>query len=77
MFSAQPDASKISFIWLARQLLKWGVSLIDCQVHTHHLERFGAYEIPRKEYIQRIRRLGQSSITKEGKWSFDDGFFPL
>jgi leucyl/phenylalanyl-tRNA---protein transferase len=77
MFSAQPDASKIAFIWLARQLLKWGVSLIDCQVHTHHLERFGAYEIPRKEYIQRIRRLGQSSITKEGKWSFDDGFFPL
>ncbi|HLT34703.1 MAG TPA: leucyl/phenylalanyl-tRNA--protein transferase, partial [Enhygromyxa sp.] len=47
MFALAPDASKIAFVHLVRQLERWGFELIDCQVHTEHLERFGAVDWPR------------------------------
>ena len=47
MFANAPDASKIAFVASVRQLDAWNIGLIDCQVHTDHLERFGAYEVPR------------------------------
>ena len=47
MFAHAPDASKIAFVASVRQLDAWRIGLIDCQVHTEHLERFGAYEVPR------------------------------
>lgn len=50
MFSAVSGASKIAFATLASQLKKWQFDLIDCQVHTHYLESFGAKEIPRSEF---------------------------
>ena len=42
MFARAPDASKIAFVALVEQLRQRGIDLIDCQVHTEHLERFGA-----------------------------------
>ncbi len=57
MFALRPDASKIAFAhavpWLAGQ----GFSLIDCQMWTHHLARFGAREIPRCEFAMRLANL--------------------
>jgi leucyl/phenylalanyl-tRNA--protein transferase len=32
-----------------------GIPWIDCQVHTDHLARFGAKEIPRAEYLRLLR----------------------
>ena len=55
MYARAPDASKIAFVACVRQLAAWGIDLIDCQVHTEHLERFGAHEIPRTEYLARLR----------------------
>ena len=42
MFALEADASKIATVWMVRQIQEWGFSLIDCQVYTEHLERFGA-----------------------------------
>ena len=77
MFALEPDASKIAFVWMVRQIKKWGFEIIDCQVHTQHLERFGAEHISRQEYIQLIRRLGQAETKPIGPWSFDTDFWPI
>lgn len=72
MFSRVPDASKIAFVHLVRQLKDWNFNVIDCQVKTAHLASLGAREIPRTEFTQIL----ESSImnTNPGhKWEFDNG----
>ena len=56
MFALKPNASKAAFLTLARSLFEDGVSLIDCQQHTRHLESFGAVDIGRGEFIGLLRR---------------------
>ncbi len=70
MFARAPDASKIAFVASIRQLDDWRIGLIDCQVHTDHLERFGAYEVPRMDYLQMLAR-ALDEPTRRGKWSFE------
>jgi len=48
MFSRVSNASKTALIWLCNTGL---YQLIDCQVHTEHLESMGAQMISREEYI--------------------------
>ena len=50
MFTRAPDASKIALAHLVRQLMQWQFGMIDCQMNTTHLARFGAREIPRSEF---------------------------
>lgn len=54
MYAAEPDASKCAFVRLVDALRAQGCPLIDCQVHTDHLERFGAQEIPRDQFLQEL-----------------------
>lgn len=54
MFSRESDASKIALIHLVARLRAGGFSLLDSQFITRHLRRFGAVEIPRSEYRQRL-----------------------
>jgi leucyl/phenylalanyl-tRNA---protein transferase len=70
MFALAPDASKIAFVACVRQLDAWAIGLIDCQVHTEHLERFGAYEVPRMEYLEMLR-IALDQPTKRGKWTLE------
>lgn len=58
MFSTASNASKFAFINMVDHLVQQGVTLIDCQVYTAHLESLGARMIPRREYI-RILASGQ------------------
>ena len=51
MFSLVSNASKFALIKLAQELHQKGYELIDCQLYTQHLERMGAQEIPRDEFI--------------------------
>ncbi|MEJ7586123.1 MAG: leucyl/phenylalanyl-tRNA--protein transferase [Ferruginibacter sp.] len=51
MFSKASNASKFAFIKYVRQLQKEGVTLIDCQVYTPHLESLGARMIHRKNFM--------------------------
>jgi len=71
MFARAPDASKIAFVSLVGELRRRGITLIDCQVYTDHLARFGAVEWPRSRYL---RALGQAlrSRTDRGRWRFTD-----
>lgn len=48
MFSTQSNASKFAFINYVKLLQKENVKLIDCQLHTNHLESLGAKMIDRK-----------------------------
>ncbi|MBX3242414.1 MAG: leucyl/phenylalanyl-tRNA--protein transferase [Chitinophagaceae bacterium] len=57
MFSNVSNASKYAFISYVQQLTKEGVQLIDCQVHTPHLESLGAEMIPREIFIQQLNKL--------------------
>ncbi len=54
MFSRATDASKIALVHLVERLRKGGFTLLDTQFKTEHLARFGAYEISRAEYQQRL-----------------------
>ncbi|MBC7779561.1 MAG: leucyl/phenylalanyl-tRNA--protein transferase [Proteobacteria bacterium] len=57
MFTRVPDASKIAFVHLVRQLERWGFALIDCQMRTDHLASFGAKEIPRRAFASQLAEL--------------------
>ncbi|MEY3808015.1 MAG: hypothetical protein RI893_991 [Pseudomonadota bacterium] len=52
MFHTKTDASKVAFATLVQQLNAWGYQMIDCQIHTRHLESFGAEEISRDYFTQ-------------------------
>jgi leucyl/phenylalanyl-tRNA---protein transferase len=54
MFSNKSNASKFAFINYVQLLQQEGIRLIDCQVHTHHLESLGAEMIPRDVFLQII-----------------------
>ncbi|SPF33228.1 leucyl/phenylalanyl-tRNA-protein transferase [Syntrophobacter sp. SbD1] len=56
MFSIMSDASKVALVYLVHYLEGLGFEFIDCQTTTEHLKRFGARQIPRKEFLQRLAR---------------------
>jgi leucyl/phenylalanyl-tRNA--protein transferase len=70
MFAKAPDASKAAFVRLVEQLKAWGIGLVDSQVHTEHLARFGAQEWPRRAYLRALRAALRQP-TRAGRWSFD------
>jgi leucyl/phenylalanyl-tRNA--protein transferase len=70
MFAHRSDASKVAFATLVRQLERWGFELIDCQMHTEHLARFGGRDWPRARFLRHLRRaLGRE--TRRGPWTLD------
>lgn len=50
MFTRQSDASKVAFATLAQQLAQWKFGLIDCQIHSAHLQSLGAENISRTDF---------------------------
>lgn len=48
MFAKKSNASKIALIWLCQNA---NINLIDCQVHSEHLEKMGARIVERKEFM--------------------------
>jgi leucyl/phenylalanyl-tRNA--protein transferase len=76
MFANRDDASKIAFVALVRQLQLWGFHLVDSQVHTEHLERFGAFEIERSDYLDALASCLEAD-TRQGTWSFDSDPYDL
>ena len=57
MFHLVTDASKVAFVHLVQKLKSEGVGLIDCQMKTAHLARFGAKEISRDDFIDNLSSL--------------------
>ena len=73
MFSHATDASKIALAHLTAQLQRWGYGMIDCQMSTPHLASLGAREIPRTEFMHRLKELIHCLDTPL-KWQFDHEF---
>ncbi len=76
MFAEAPDASKVAFVWLVGQLRRWGFAMVDCQVHTRHLERFGAAHLPRDAFLAELQAILAEPVSA-GSWSFDEDYAPL
>ncbi len=55
MFHRETDASKVALVALVDRLRRRGFTLLDVQWLTPHLEQFGAMEIPRAAYLQRLK----------------------
>jgi len=67
MFALEPDASKIAFVTLVEALREWEFQLLDSQVYTDHLARFGAVEWPRERYLAALER-ALDRPTRQGRW---------
>jgi leucyl/phenylalanyl-tRNA--protein transferase len=63
MFHRAANASKVALVTLAQRLQRHGFELIDCQLPTSHLESLGARQLPREEYLRRLRQGGVTPST--------------
>lgn len=70
MFALAPDASKVAFATFLQQAFAWGLQLVDCQVYTDHLARFGAEEWPREEYLEALAE-ATAAPTRLGPWTLE------
>jgi leucyl/phenylalanyl-tRNA--protein transferase len=64
MFSRESDASKVALVFVVERLRARGFELFDIQLVTEHTTRMGATEIPRAEYLRRLRR----ALAKEARF---------
>ena len=55
MFHEVTDASKVALHALVERLRLRGFKLLDTQWTTSHLRTFGTFEMPRSEYLSRLR----------------------
>jgi len=55
MFYIIPDASKVAFHYLMKILKHQDYELLDTQFINDNVKRFGAIEIPRREYIKTLK----------------------
>ena len=70
MFTRVPDASKVALVFLVRQLHAWGFRIMDCQQSSPHVMRFGAEEIPRREFLGHLTA-ALALPDRHGRWQFD------
>jgi Leu/Phe-tRNA-protein transferase len=88
MYSAANNASKIALAHLAAQFdrhpgrsggpgagpsTKLRTGMIDCQMYTPHLASLGAREIPRGEFLARLKELVHCDPLTD--WRFDTDLF--
>lgn len=56
MFSRATDASKVCLVHLVERMKARGFTLLDSQMATSHLARFGQIEIPHAAYMRQLKR---------------------
>jgi leucyl/phenylalanyl-tRNA--protein transferase len=72
MYSRSANASKVGMVRLVEALLNRGFSLIDCQVTTAHLMRFGAREVSRSRFLSDLEEACRAR-TLCGRWRMENG----
>jgi leucyl/phenylalanyl-tRNA--protein transferase len=55
MFYRVRDGSKVALVALVNRLRERGYELLDVQMRTEHTTRLGAVDLPRSEYLRRLR----------------------
>ena len=68
MFTRVTNASKVAFVALTEYVKSLSFHMIDCQVRTEHLIRFGAREIPRFRFLEELNTALETP-TIRGKWA--------
>ncbi|MFB9068864.1 leucyl/phenylalanyl-tRNA--protein transferase [Pseudofulvimonas gallinarii] len=71
MFSLSDNGSKVALLGLCRFLHRNAMPMLDCQMHTAHLESLGARTLPRERFIRESRALC-ALPGPPGSWQ--DGF---
>ena len=56
MFHLRPNTSKFALLHLVDHLRSRGASWFDSQVMTPHMETLGSTEIPRREFLDKLKR---------------------
>jgi leucyl/phenylalanyl-tRNA--protein transferase len=72
MFALRPDASKVALAALVDVLRSRETHLIDCQVTSEHLLSLGAREVPRAEFLRRLREALRHPTRRE-RWPRSPG----
>ncbi len=65
MFYTVPNASKVAFHYLIERLRQRRFSLLDTQFINDNVKRYGATEIPKKDYLNQL----QEAITRKVSFS--------
>jgi leucyl/phenylalanyl-tRNA--protein transferase len=63
MFHAVTDAGKVALVHTVEHLRSRGFVLFDVQWATDNLLRYGVHELPRKEYLRRLRDAIRTQCT--------------
>ena len=66
MFHRKTDASKVALVALVESLREKNFQLLDTQWMTDHLRQFGGYELPRSEYLARLKTALDSADQSPG-----------
>jgi leucyl/phenylalanyl-tRNA--protein transferase len=66
MFSRRADASKVALARLGEALHRGGFRLLDCQVHSRHLQSLGAMPMPRESFVNILRHYCE--LEPEAGW---------
>ena len=69
MFAHRTDASKIALAALIAFCRERGIETIDCQQRTEHLASFGARELPRSDFLSRVR--AALALHPPTDWTYD------
>ncbi|MBN1184656.1 MAG: leucyl/phenylalanyl-tRNA--protein transferase [Bacteroidales bacterium] len=68
MFHLITDASKVALYHLAEKARQFQFDFIDVQQSTAHLKSLGARDLPRKEFIERLKNALKKETFK-GSWN--------
>jgi len=63
MFYKQPNASKLALLFLIDHLKSRGSTWLDVQVMTPHFEAFGAKNIDREEFLDKLEQAQAKPIS--------------
>ena len=68
MFTQRSNAAKAAFVHFVRHLGAWGFHFIDCQMHSDHVERFGAVAWERPHFLNALAKALRLP-TRRGRWT--------
>jgi leucyl/phenylalanyl-tRNA--protein transferase len=63
MFYLRPNASKVAFYYLIEQLKQQQFELLDTQFINDNVQRYGAVEIPREQYLLLLEQALLRKVT--------------
>ncbi len=67
MFHFENDAAKAAFHVLVQRAKEWDFDFIDAQIKSPHLVDWGAEEMSRERYLERLR-ISLNKPTRRGRW---------